>query len=135
MLSDKFVFRHIGPRDEEIHQMLKDISVGSLEELLDAVIPKDIRLKQPLILDDPMSEFEVFNKLNELGGKNKVFKTYIGLGYYSTMMPPVIQRNVFRKSCWYTSYTPYQAEISQGRLEALLNFQTAITELTAMGSG
>ncbi len=132
MLSDKFVFRHIGPRDEEIHQMLKEISVGSLEELMDAVVPKDIRLKQPLVLDDPMSEFEIFNKLKELGSKNKVFKTYTGLGYYATMMPPVIQRNVLENPVWYTSYTPYQAEISQGRLEALLNFQTAVTELTAM---
>ena len=132
MLSDKFVDRHIGPNEEEIYQMLKELGIGSLEELMDEIVPKNIRLEHPLVLDAPMSEFEVLNKLRELGQKNKLYKSYIGMGYYGTMMPPVIQRNVLENPNWYTSYTPYQAEISQGRLEALLIFQTAITELTGM---
>ncbi len=132
MLSDKFVFRHIGPRDDEIYEMLKELGVGSLEDLMNAVVPENIRLKQPLVLDDPLSEYEVLQRLRELGQLNKPYRSFIGMGYYGTMMPPVIQRNVLENPVWYTSYTPYQAEISQGRLEALLNFQTAITELTGM---
>ena len=132
MLSDKFVYRHIGPREDDIYQMLKELGFGSLEDLMDAVVPADIRLKQPLVLDPPMSEYEILNRLRELGQKNKNYRSFIGMGYYGTMMPPVIQRNVLENPNWYTSYTPYQAEISQGRLEALLIFQTMVTELTAM---
>ncbi len=132
MLSDKFVYRHIGPREEDIYQMLKELGYGSLEDLMNDVVPADIRLKQPLVLDPPMSEYEIFNRLRELGQKNKNYRSFIGMGYYGTMMPPVIQRNVLENPNWYTSYTPYQAEISQGRLEALLIFQTMVTELTAM---
>ncbi len=132
MLSDKFIYRHIGPREDDIYQMLKELGFGSLEDLMDAVVPADIRLKQPLVLDPPMSEYEILNRLRELGQKNKNYRSFIGMGYYGTMMPPVIQRNVLENPNWYTSYTPYQAEISQGRLEALLVFQTMVTELTAM---
>ncbi len=132
MQSDKFVFRHIGPSQSEISQMLGDLGIGSLEELMQQVIPDNIKLKEPLVLDQPMTEYEVYNKLRELGNKNKLYRSFIGMGYYGTMMPPVIQRNVLENPVWYTSYTPYQAEISQGRLEALLNFQTVVTELTGM---
>ncbi len=132
MLHDNFVFRHIGPSEEEIYQMLSDLGIGSLEELMDMVIPQNIKLDKILDLDPPMSEYEILNHLRELGQKNKLYRSFIGMGYYGTMMPPVIQRNVLENPAWYTSYTPYQAEISQGRMEALLNFQTAIVELTKM---
>ncbi len=132
MLNDNFTKRHIGPNCDQISQMLEVIGVSSVEELINQTIPEQIRLQDELILEKPRSEYEVLEKLFEYGKKNKLFKSYIGLGYYNTMMPSVIQRNVLENPVWYTSYTPYQAEISQGRLEALLNFQTAITELTAM---
>ncbi len=132
MLNDKFSTRHIGPREEQYQEMLKEIGVSSMEELIKQTIPNSIRLEKKLELDAPVSEYEILDKLLKLGQKNKLYKTYIGLGYYGTMMPPVIQRNVLENPVWYTSYTPYQAEISQGRLEALLNFQTVIAELTGM---
>ncbi len=132
MHSDKYVYRHIGSNEDQIHQMLNELGFGSLEDLMDKIIPENIRLKKTLSLDKPLTEWEVFNKLKQLGQKNKLFRSFIGLGYYGTMMPPVIQRNVLENPVWYTSYTPYQAEISQGRLEAMMNFQTAICELTGM---
>lgn len=132
MLNDKFVERHLGPRKEQFAEMLKSIGVNSFEELIDQTIPQSIILKEDIVLKEPKSEFEILTKLQKLAAKNSQYKTYIGLGYYGTIMPPVIQRNVFENPAWYTSYTPYQAEISQGRLEALLNFQTAICELTGM---
>ncbi|MFZ5431315.1 MAG: aminomethyl-transferring glycine dehydrogenase [Bacteroidota bacterium] len=132
MLIDKFVNRHIGPRDYEIETMLEKIGAGSVDELIDQIVPEDIRLKEPLRLGDGLSERKYFRKILELASRNKVFNTYIGMGYYDTITPAVILRNVLENPAWYTSYTPYQAEISQGRLEALLNFQTMVCELTAM---
>ncbi|NJD23348.1 MAG: aminomethyl-transferring glycine dehydrogenase [Melioribacter sp.] len=129
---DKFVDRHVGPNEEEISKMLSAIGVSSLDELIDKTVPASIRLKEKLQLDPPQSEFEFLNHLKQIAGKNKVFKNYIGLGYYPTITPGVIKRNILENPGWYTQYTPYQAEISQGRLEALLNFQTMIVDLTAM---
>lgn len=127
-----FIYRHIGSGEKEITLMLDKIGVSSVEELMNQTIPESIKLKKPLELDRPYSEAEFSRKATKLGYKNKLFRNFIGTGYYGTFMPAVIQRNVLENPVWYTSYTPYQAEISQGRLEALLNFQTVITELTGM---
>ncbi len=132
MLNDNFTNRHIGPSDDQINEMLKEIGVKSLDDLVYQCIPDSIKKDKSLNLSEPKTEFEIFNKFLKYANKNKKYRSFIGLGYYGTMMPPVIQRNVLENPVWYTSYTPYQAEISQGRLEALLNFQTAIAELTAM---
>jgi len=129
---DKFVDRHIGPNANEIEKMLSDIGVASLDELIDKTIPQSIRSKDELNLSKPQSEFEFLQHLRSLAEKNKLFKTYIGLGYYPTITPGVIKRNILENPGWYTQYTPYQAEISQGRLEALLNFQTMVTDLSGM---
>ncbi|GAB4248592.1 MAG: aminomethyl-transferring glycine dehydrogenase [Vicingaceae bacterium] len=131
-MKDFFVNRHLGPREEEINDMLKTINVSSIDELIEQTIPKHIRLKKPLNLSQPLTEYEYLNHIKALAAKNKVYKTYIGLGYYNTFMPSVIKRNIFENPGWYTAYTPYQAEISQGRLEALLNYQTMICDLTGM---
>ena len=132
MALDIFLDRHNGPREQEHQQMLEKIGVKSMEELLQKTIPDAIRLDKPMDLPDGISEFEYAQRIRDIALRNKLFKTYIGLGYYGTIMPAVIQRNILENPSWYTSYTPYQAEISQGRLEALLNFQTVITELTGM---
>ena len=132
MSQDRFVTRHIGPRDHEKAEMLKAIGVSSMEELLEQTVPSNIRLLQPMKLNKGLSERKYFRRILELAGKNKVFNTYIGMGYYDTITPAVILRNVLESPAWYTSYTPYQAEISQGRLEALLNFQTMVSGLTGM---
>ncbi|MEL7588358.1 MAG: aminomethyl-transferring glycine dehydrogenase [Prolixibacteraceae bacterium] len=132
MANDKFVARHIGPREHEIGEMLSRIGVGSLDELINQTVPENIRLEKPLQLEDGLTERQYYRKILALAKKNKVFNTYIGMGYYDTITPAVILRNVLENPVWYTSYTPYQAEISQGRLEALLNFQTMVCELTAM---
>ncbi|HPD95730.1 MAG: aminomethyl-transferring glycine dehydrogenase [Bacteroidales bacterium] len=132
MTTDKLVFRHIGPREEDINEMLKVIGVSSLDELIDQTIPKNIRLKKPLNLPKALSENQFLVKLKGMAAKNKIFKSYIGMGYYGTTTPSVILRNILENPGWYTSYTPYQAEISQGRLEALLNFQTMVIDLTGM---
>ena len=132
MISDNFVDRHIGPRDHELPQMLKKIGVSSLDQLISKIVPESIRLKKPLRLPEPMSEFEYLNHIRAAGRKNKLFRSFIGQGYYGVAPLSVITRNVLENPSWYTSYTPYQAEISQGRLEALLNFQTLIIELTGM---
>ena len=132
MTKQKFSDRHIGPRDNEINSMLTDIGVSSMDELINQTIPSNIRLKSELNLSEPLTEFEYLNHIKELSHKNKVFKSYIGLGYYNTILPSVIKRNIFENPGWYTAYTPYQAEISQGRLEALLNFQTMVIDLTGM---
>jgi len=132
MASDKFVMRHIGPRDQEIQEMLETIGVMSLDELMNETVPENIRLKKPLNLEDGLTERQYFRKILALASKNKVYNTYIGMGYYDTITPAVILRNVLENPVWYTSYTPYQAEISQGRLEALLNFQTMVCDLTGM---
>jgi len=129
---DKFVNRHIGPDDKEINEMLEVIGASTLDELIDETIPSQIRLKEKLNLDEPVSEYEFLQNLKEIAGKNKLFRSYIGMGYYPTITPPVILRNILENPGWYTQYTPYQAEISQGRLEALLNFQTMVIDLTAM---
>ena len=130
--TDKFVNRHNGPRAEDVTAMLKKIGARSLDELIAQTVPASIRLKKPLDLPDGMTEFQYHKHLRGIAAKNKVFKTYIGLGYYNTILPAVIQRNILENPGWYTAYTPYQAEISQGRLEALLNFQTMIMDLTGM---
>lgn len=133
MSHDKFVERHIGMNDQELAQMLQVIGVKSVEELISQVVPATIRLKQPLNLPaEGMSEYEFMNHIREISRKNKIYRSLIGMGYYGTASPAVILRNVFENPAWYTSYTPYQAEISQGRLEALLNFQTAVISLTGM---
>lgn len=132
MDTTKFVNRHVGIADEEIPGMLKTIGVNSLDELIDQTIPANIRLKEPLNLPEAMTEREFAEHIAELASKNEVFTSYIGMGWYDTICPAPIQRNVFENPIWYTSYTPYQAEVSQGRLEALLNFQTVIAELTGL---
>jgi len=132
MQSDKFVSRHNGPRDHEIPQMLKTIGVDSLDQLIEKTIPKSIMLKEHLKLPEAMSEFEYLNHIRSLGHKNKMFRSFIGQGYYGVATLSVIIRNVFENPALYTSYTLFQAEISQGRLEALLNFQTMVIELTGM---
>jgi glycine dehydrogenase len=130
--SNEFKARHIGPNERDTKEMLKTIAVSNLDELISKTIPASIRLKQPLQNPAPQSEFEYLQELKKVASKNKVFKNYIGQGYYGTITPSVILRNIFENPGWYTQYTPYQAEISQGRLESLLNFQTVITDLTAL---
>ena len=130
--TDKFVNRHNGPRANDIAAMLEAIGAHSLDELIEQTVPAAIRLKAPLNLPEGMSEYQYHKHLRGIAAKNKVFRTYIGLGYYNTIVPAVIQRNILENPGWYTAYTPYQAEIAQGRLEALLNFQTMIMDLTGM---
>lgn len=132
MKKDLFVDRHVGitPNDEEI--MLKKVGVKSLDELIERTIPANIRLKESMKLSETLSEYDFANHIGELAAKNKLYTSYIGMGWYNTITPAAIQRNVFENPVWYTSYTPYQAEVSQGRLEALMNFQTVISDLTAL---
>ena len=132
MKNDIFANRHIGINAKDEEQMLRKIGVESLDELIDKTIPANIRLKEPLALPEAMTEYEFGQHIAGLAAKNKLYTTYIGMGWYNTITPAVIQRNVFENPVWYTSYTPYQAEVSQGRLEALMNFQTAVCDLTAM---
>ncbi len=132
MRTDKFVERHVGPNEEEIKKMLAKINADSIDELLDETIPASIRLNKPLDLDEGISEFEFSKHIQSLGRKNKRYVSFIGLGYHASITPAVIQRNILENPGWYTAYTPYQAEIAQGRLEALFNFQTVICDLTGM---
>ena len=132
MNTENFALRHIGVSEKDLPEMLRTIGVDSLETLIDQTIPKDIRLKEPLNLPKGISEHQFLKHIGDLGLKNKVFKSYIGLGYHEAITPSVIKRNIFENPGWYTAYTPYQAEIAQGRLEALLNYQTVITDLTGM---
>jgi glycine dehydrogenase len=132
MKTDSFALRHLGPRENDLPKMLETIGVETLDQLIYETIPSDIRLKKPLELEHIMTEYEYANHIRVLGRTNKVFKSYIGLGYHPTIVPPAIQRNIFENPGWYTAYTPYQAEIAQGRLEAILNFQTTVIELTGM---
>ena len=132
MNTDSFALRHIGPRQSDHADMLKTIGVNSLDQLINETIPDNIKLENELHLDSAMSEQEYLEHIHDMASKNKVFKTYIGLGYHPSVLPAVIQRNILENPGWYTAYTPYQAEIAQGRLEALLNFQTMITDLTGM---
>jgi len=132
MARDQFAGRHIGPRKGDIAEMLSACGVQSMDELISETIPNTIRLDKDLDLGKTMTEHEYLSHITDLGKKNKVYRSYIGLGYYNTITPSVIKRNVFENPGWYTAYTPYQAEIAQGRLEALLNFQTMVTDLTGM---
>ncbi|HPA87370.1 MAG TPA: aminomethyl-transferring glycine dehydrogenase [Bacteroidales bacterium] len=132
MSSDTFASRHIGPRGSDLQRMLQTIGVESFDELIDKTVPSNIRLKSTLNLPMAMGEYEYLSHIRKLGSINRQFRSFIGQGYYGVDVPSVIIRNVLENPSWYTSYTPYQAEISQGRLEALLNFQTMIIELTGM---
>lgn len=127
-----FPKRHIGPRDAEAQEMLETIGLNTIDELIDKTIPSQIRLKEPLDLPGSRSEHWYLRQLEALASKNKIYRSYIGMGYYNTIVPPAIQRNVLENPGWYTAYTPYQSEIAQGRLEALLNFQTMVMDLTQM---
>ena len=131
-MTDQFVHRHNGPSESDIQSMLRKIEARSVDELIDQTIPAAIRLKRPLNLPEGMSEYAYQQHLRGIAAKNKLYKSYIGLGYYDTILPPVIQRNILENPGWYTAYTPYQAEIAQGRLEALLNYQTMVMDLTGM---
>ena len=131
-MQNEFQARHIGPRATDINAMLQTIGVSSLDQLIDETVPANIRLKKSMNIGAPKAEYQYLQELKSIAQKNKVFKSYIGLGYFNTIVPGVIQRNIFENPGWYTQYTPYQAEISQGRLEALLNFQTMITDLTGL---
>ena len=132
MNPDNFSQRHIGPNADQLKEMLDVVGVDSVDELIDQTVPNTIRLQTTLDLDQPLSEQEFLDHIYALGAKNKVFKSYIGMGYNPSNLPAVIQRNILENPGWYTAYTPYQAEIAQGRLEALLNFQTMVTDLTGM---
>ena len=132
MRTDVFALRHIGPRPEEKEMMLEALGVESIDQLIYETLPDGIKLQKPLDLEPALSEYEYATHINALASKNKLFKTYIGLGYHEAKIPAVIQRNVLENPGWYTAYTPYQAEIAQGRLEALLNFQTMVADLTGM---
>jgi glycine dehydrogenase len=129
---DSFVPRHIGPNDQEVQEMLDLLGYDTLDDLIAATIPADIRLERPLRLGPPRDEADVLDELRGIAAKNQVFRSYIGMGYHDTITPPVIQRNILENPGWYTAYTPYQAEIAQGRLEALLNFQTMVIDLTGL---
>ena len=132
MKTDAFALRHIGPRENDLPKMLKTIGVDSIDQLIYETLPDDIRLKAPLNLDPAMTEFEFANHIQQLGNKNKMFQSFIGLGYHQAIVPAVIQRNIFENTGWYTAYTPYQSEIAHGRFDKILNFQTMVIELTGM---
>jgi len=132
MITNNFIERHNGPGKNDTEIMLKAIGVETLDQLIEETVPSSIRLPKALNLPNGLNEFEYLNHIKELASKNKIFKSYIGMGYYNTITPGVILRNVFENPGWYTSYTPYQAEISQGRLEALLTYQTMVADLTGM---
>ena len=129
---DTFVRRHIGPAPVDIPEMLAELGCATLDELATAVVPADIRLVGALDLPPPLSESEALARLRELAERNVVARSYLGMGYYGTITPPALRRNLLENPGWYTAYTPYQPEIAQGRLEALLNFQTMVCDLTAM---
>src|SRR5213595_1448498 len=127
-----FADRHIGPSAEEVAQMLRELGFENLDALIDATVPKNIRLDRPLELPKAKSENEALAELRALASQNRIARNFIGAGYSDTITPPVIQRNVLKNPGWYTAYTPYQAELAQGRLEALLNFQTMVSDLTGL---
>jgi glycine dehydrogenase len=129
---DDFARRHIGPGEDEIQEMLETLGYKSLAEFIDAVVPEGIRLRRPLSIAPGVSEHEALRRMREMAEKNRIAKSCLGMGYSGTITPPVIQRNILENPGWYTAYTPYQAEIAQGRLEALLNFQTMVSDLTAL---
>jgi glycine dehydrogenase len=123
---DRFADRHIGPSPEDIQEMLRVVGFPTLDAMIDAAVPRQIRLRKPLSLPAARGEQELLAELKAMMSKNEVRRSFIGMGYYDCITPPVIQRNILENPGWYTAYTPYQAEISQGRLEALLNFQTMV---------
>src|SRR3954471_14524787 len=130
--SDRFEQRHIGPTPSEVTEMLRVCGFSDLDALIDSAVPARIRSKRPLNLPASRSEYGLLTELRAIAAKNRVFRTFIGAGYSDCITPPVIQRNILENPGWYTQYTPYQAEIAQGRLEALLNFQTVVSELTGL---
>ncbi|MGQ0537476.1 MAG: aminomethyl-transferring glycine dehydrogenase [Gemmatimonadaceae bacterium] len=130
--SDTFVRRHIGPSPADVQAMLDELGYPSLDAFIDAAVPAGIRMRRPLRIAAPRTEHDVLHEVANIAEQNSVFRSYLGMGYHDTLVPPVIQRNVLENPGWYTAYTPYQAEIAQGRLEALLNFQTMVMDLTAM---
>ena len=130
--TQNFSLRHIGPRKSEINEMLEELGLKNIDELIEKTIPKSIHVKSELNIGNGLDEFSLLKKIKSIASKNKVARSYIGTGYYGTITPPVIQRNILENPGWYTAYTPYQAEISQGRLEALLNYQTMVTEMTGL---
>ena len=130
--ADSFVPRHVGPSEADVASMLDTIGYPTLDALIDATIPEAIRFRRPLAIHAGRSEHEALAALRAMAVKNRIFRSYLGYGYHDTLTPPVIQRNILENPGWYTAYTPYQAEISQGRLEALLNFQTMIMDLTGL---
>ena len=132
MMGDGFIPRHIGPAEQDVREMLATLGYATLDELIDATIPPAIRYRAPLQTGAPMGEHEALVALRRMASKNEIFRSFIGMGYYDTITPPVIQRNILENPGWYTAYTPYQAEIAQGRLEALLNYQTAVIDLTGL---
>jgi glycine dehydrogenase len=130
--SDIFEPRHIGPNEVDTKEMLKTIGAASLDELIEQTVPANIRLESPMKIGKAMTEYETINYIRGIAARNKLFRSFIGTGYYGTIVPPVIQRNILENPGWYTQYTPYQAEIAQGRLEALINYQTMVIDLTGM---
>ncbi|HEY7884938.1 MAG TPA: glycine dehydrogenase (aminomethyl-transferring), partial [Cellvibrionaceae bacterium] len=130
--SDSFIGRHIGPDDTQCATMLNTLGVDSLTQLIEQTVPAKIRLDDALALNPALSEMDALDALHGIASKNRLYKSYIGMGYYDTHVPPVILRNVLENPGWYTAYTPYQPEIAQGRLEGLLNYQQMIMDLTGM---
>src|SRR5881397_2681225 len=130
--AESFADRHIGPREDECRKMLEILGFPTLDSLVDEALPKDIRLERPLQIGDGRSEYAVLAELRQIASRNQVFRSFIGMGYHDCITPPVILRNILENPGWYTQYTPYQPEIAQGRLEALLNFQTMVSDLTGL---
>ena len=130
--TDTFVQRHLGPTEADVREMLALLGLQSLEALTDATVPRDIQLGRPLELPVQRGEQAVLRELRELAAENRLYRSYLGMGYYDCITPGVIQRNILENPGWYTQYTPYQAEIAQGRLEALVNFQTMVADLTGL---
>src|SRR5262245_43813295 len=129
---DRFVDRHLGPDARDVEEMLATLGLTNLDELIDRTVPASIRMKRPLELPAGRSEFGLLREAEETAARNRVFRSYIGMGYSDTVTPPVILRNILENPGWYTQYTPYQPEISQGRLEALLNYQQMVEDLTGL---
>ena len=132
IIPEGFASRHIGVNDNDIPEMLKVIGTGSLDQLIAESVPEQITLRKPLNIGPAISEHAYLQDIRAKAKKNKIFRSYIGMGYYNTITPPAILRNLFENPGWYTQYTPYQAEIAQGRLESLLNFQTMVMALTGL---
>src|SRR3954469_2130097 len=130
--ADGFAARHIGPRADDTHAMLRALGYDSLDALIDDAVPRRIRMKKALALPDGLSEHQALTGMRHIASRNELYRSYLGMGYSDCITPPVIQRNILENPGWYTAYTPYQAEIAQGRLEALLNYQTMVMDLTAM---